>query len=111
MTNRDRLGPTVHLTSRDKIERRSRRVQTWLWLGVALVLGCSAAFADELKDAEELYLSGNYPGCAEAAQQMVRHRPASEDWQILLSQALLASGKYPEAYTAMTNARPGFITL
>ena len=35
---------------------------------------------------------------------MVRHRPASEDWQILFSQALLASGKYPEAYTAITNA-------
>lgn len=104
MTNRDRLGPTVHLTSREKIERRWGGVRTWLWLGVALVLGWSAALADELNDAEELYLSGNYPGCAQVAQQMVRHRPASEDWQILLSQALLASGKYPEAYTAITNA-------
>ncbi len=35
---------------------------------------------------------------------MVRHRPASEEWQVLLSQALLASGKYPEAYKAITNA-------
>lgn len=104
MTNRDRLGPTVHLTSREQIQRRWGGVQTWLWLGVVLVLGCADALADELKEAEELYLSGNYSGCAETAQQMVHHRPASEDWQILLSQALLASGKYPEAYTAMTNA-------
>src|SRR5260370_10223921 len=36
---------------------------------------------------------------------MVRHRPASEEWQVLLSQALLASGKYPEAYQAITKAR------
>lgn len=35
---------------------------------------------------------------------MVRHRPASEDWELLLSQALLASGKYAEAYKAITNA-------
>src|SRR5258708_39751480 len=35
---------------------------------------------------------------------MVRHRPESEEWQVLLSQALRASGKYQEAYQAMTNA-------
>jgi tetratricopeptide (TPR) repeat protein len=92
------------LTSRQQIQRRWGGMQTWLWLGVVLVLGCAAAGAAELKEAEDLYLSGDYPGCTETAQQMVRHRPASEDWQILLSQALLASGKYPEAYTAMTNA-------
>ena len=34
----------------------------------------------------------------------VRHRPASEDWEVLLSQAFLAAGKYPEAYQAITNA-------
>lgn len=49
-------------------------------------------------------LSGDYTACIQAAQQIVRQRPASEDWQILLSQALLATGKYPEAYQAMTNA-------
>ena len=96
MTNRDRLGPTVHLTSREQIQRRWGGVQTWLWLGVVLVLGCATALADELKEAQELYLSGNYPGCAEAAQQMVRHRPASEDWQMLLSKALLALGNIPK---------------
>jgi tetratricopeptide (TPR) repeat protein len=104
VTNRDRLEETVHLTSREQIQRRWGGVQTWLLLGVALVLGCAAAPAAELKEAEDLYLSGDYSACTETASQMVHHRPASEDWQILLSQALLASGKYPEAYTAMTNA-------
>jgi len=58
----------------------------------------------ELKEAQELYLSGDYPACIDMAEQMVRHRPASEEWQLLLSQALLASGKYPQAYQAITNA-------
>ena len=51
-----------------------------------------------------MLLSGNYPACVKQASEMVQHRPASEDWQVLLSQALLASGKYTEAYNAMTNA-------
>jgi len=57
-----------------------------------------------LKEAQELFLTGNYPACIGTAKEMVRHRPASEEWQVLLSEALLASGKYPEAYQAMTNA-------
>jgi predicted Zn-dependent protease len=60
--------------------------------------------AAELKEVQDLFLSGNYPACLDAAQETVRHRPASEDWQVLLSQVLLASGKYREAYQAMTNA-------
>jgi tetratricopeptide (TPR) repeat protein len=60
--------------------------------------------AAELKETQDLFLSGDYPGCIAEAEQMTKHRPASEEWQILLSDALLASGKYAEAYKAMTNA-------
>lgn len=66
--------------------------------------GCLDLRGADLKEAQELFLSGNYSTCLETAKEMVRQRPASDDWQILLSQALLASGKYPEAYQAMTNA-------
>jgi tetratricopeptide (TPR) repeat protein len=80
-------------------------VTKWLWVGVLLGawsgLGARAA---ELKEAEDLLLSGNYAECAKVAAEMVRHRPASEGWQVLLSQALLSSGKNSEAYNAMTNA-------
>jgi len=99
------LDWAVHLISRGQIKRRRSGVKTWLWLGV--LLGAVSGFlarAAELKEAEDLFLSGNYSQCADVAAQMVRHRPASEDWQVLLSQALLASGKYTEAYNAMTNA-------
>ena len=51
-----------------------------------------------------MLLTGDYSACIETAKEMVRHRPASEEWQVLLSKALLASGKYPEAYQTMTNA-------
>jgi tetratricopeptide (TPR) repeat protein len=60
--------------------------------------------AAELKEVQDLYLSGDYSACIAQAAEVVRHRPASEEWQVLLSQALLAAGKYFEAYKAMTNA-------
>ncbi|HTL18459.1 MAG TPA: hypothetical protein VL793_14580 [Patescibacteria group bacterium] len=80
-------------------------MKTWLWLGVLMgVVSGSVAHAAELKEAQDLFLSGNYSGCVDMAQKMVRQRPASEDWQIILSQGLLASGHYEEAYKAVTNA-------
>jgi tetratricopeptide (TPR) repeat protein len=93
------------LTSRGKIRRRRGGAKAWPWLGVLLwVWGAFALAGAELKEAQELYLSGDYPACIGMAEQMVRHRPASEEWQLVLSQALLASGKYPQAYQAITNA-------
>ena len=105
MADDDGLDCAVHLTSRGQIKRRSCGSGAWLWLGLVLgvVSGFKAAGA-EIKEAEALFLSGDYAGCVETAGQMVKHRPASEDWQVLLSQALLACGKYPEAYEAITNA-------
>jgi tetratricopeptide (TPR) repeat protein len=80
-------------------------VKAWLWLGLVLVFSVSRySNAAELKEVEDLFLSGNYQACVQQAGEMVRHRPASEDWQILLSQGLLATGQYPEAYQAITNA-------
>jgi tetratricopeptide (TPR) repeat protein len=92
------------LTSREYIERRFGGVKSSLWLGVLLILVALAAPAAELKEVRDLILSGDYPAAATSAEQMVRHRPSSEDWQVLLSQALLAMGKYSDAYKAMTNA-------
>ncbi len=75
------------------------------WLGFALVLtwGFTITGAD-LKEAERQYLRGDYKGCIAAARQELKTRPAMEDWNVLLSQALLATGQYPEALRVMTNA-------
>ncbi len=92
------------MTSREHIEHCFGDVKTSFCLGILLVQVGVQTWAAELKEVQDLLLSGDYAKAAESAGQMVRHRPASEDWQILLSQALLATGKYPEAYKAMTNA-------
>ena len=98
------LDCAVHLISRGQKRRRPGGAKAWRWLGVWLCVayGLDLRGAD-LKEAQELFTSGNYAECIDTAQEMVRHRPASEDWQLLLSQALLDSGKYPEAYQAITN--------
>jgi tetratricopeptide (TPR) repeat protein len=60
--------------------------------------------AAELKEAQELFLTGNYTGALAVAQQQVEKNPDAEDWQLLLSRALLTTGQYQKAYTAITNA-------
>src|SRR5579883_1958272 len=101
----DGLDCAVLLSSRVKTGRRRLWAGASLWLSVVwcIVGGLHSSGAD-IKEAQDLFLSGNYSSCIEQASEMVRHRPASEDWQVLLSQALIACGKYPEAYHAITNA-------
>src|SRR5215510_3500872 len=76
-----------------------------LWVSGLLVLVSTFALRGaNLKEAQQSFLSGNYGECIAAAQQAVHDRESGEDWPLLLSQALLATGKYPEALTAITNA-------
>ncbi len=74
--------------------------------GLALVFAAyvRAASSAELREAQQQFLSGNYTGCITLAQQALQHSSEDEDWQILLSQALLTVGRYSEAQKAMTNA-------
>jgi tetratricopeptide (TPR) repeat protein len=75
------------------------------WLGMMLVLTWGFAIPGaDLKEAEQQYLRGDYKGCITATRQELKSRPAMEDWNVLLSQALLATGQYPEALQVMTNA-------
>src|SRR5437899_7759019 len=65
----------------------------------------SVAAAADLKEAQQKFLSGNYIRCIALAEQALRDRPDDEEWQLLLSQSLLTTGRYLEAYQAITNAR------
>src|SRR6266704_5913304 len=72
-----------------------------------LIIGlcfCSPVFAADLKEAQQLFLTGNYTDAERAAEVAVRESPGDDDWQVLLAQSLLAIGKYAEAETAITNA-------
>jgi tetratricopeptide (TPR) repeat protein len=70
-------------------------------LSLAWALSIQAA---ELKDAQHQFLAGDYSSSLRAAQKAIEDQPDDEDWQSLLIQALLATGKYPEALQAATNA-------
>ena len=69
---------------------------------VCMALG-GAAGAD-LKEAQKLFLSGNYGACLALAGQAGGSSLDRADWQLLRCKALLATGRYPEARDAATNA-------
>lgn len=79
----------------------------WLLLAGCLWLtgGSSARGADWQEGRREL-LHGQYSRCIELAQGALKGQGArdAEEWQLLLSQALMETGRYPEARVVITNA-------
>ena len=69
---------------------------------VCLALGCAAGA--DFKEAQKLFLSGGYAACLALAGQAPQSSPEAGDWQRLRCKALLATGHYPEARDAATNA-------
>lgn len=69
----------------------------WLFCGVALFHG-SVARAQSLESTQRQFLEGNYNEVITIAQKQVQDG-SSSDWRILLVRALLATGRYGEAYT------------
>src|SRR5512136_1208291 len=63
-----------------------------------------AADDANLTAARRQLLTGQYTACLRAAEPNVRPGSDNEEWPLLQVQALLAVGRYPEAYTAITNA-------
>jgi tetratricopeptide (TPR) repeat protein len=66
---------------------------------------CSfTCWAAELDRARLLFSSGQYAECIAQTQKIVANRAEDEEALLLLSQALLMTGQYREARSAMTNA-------
>src|SRR5437879_5538340 len=77
----------------------------WILSGILLfAVSTSSGVPSDFAEAQKEFFSGNYGGCIGLAQKAIKERPEDEDWQILLSQALLTAGRYEEARTAITNA-------
>ena len=83
---------------------RSARLRFRLLSGLLVFCGIFQAFSAEFKDAQQRFLSGDYAGTVTLAQKALADRADDEEWQLLLSQALMATGQYSEAQTAITNA-------
>lgn len=60
--------------------------------------------AADFKGAEQQFISGDYTHCIAQARAALADRDNDEDWHLLLSRALLATGRYEEALNAITNA-------
>jgi predicted Zn-dependent protease len=71
---------------------------------VAVTALVSTAPAADVKEAQKEFLSGNYSNCIAQAGVALARRDNDEEWQLLLSRALLATGRYEEALSAITNA-------
>jgi len=63
-----------------------------------------AAAAGDLEQAEQQFLSGNYTGCVATIEGSFKDHAGGEERHLLLCQALLMIGRYPEALKAINNA-------
>src|SRR5436190_22703274 len=75
-----------------------------LLIALFLLATCVSNLAADLAEAQEQLLSGNYPACIAAANTALEKKTDQEDWSLLLTRALLATGRYPEALQTITNA-------
>jgi len=79
-----------------------------------MALVSTTVAAPDLPEARSQLLAGNYADCIALAETALQGRADREEWQLLLSEALLKTGRYPQARTVITNAlaqRPGRVRL
>ncbi|MBN9692841.1 MAG: tetratricopeptide repeat protein [Verrucomicrobia bacterium] len=89
-----------------------RRAAARRWLsnstvGFALLLGsilASPAHGAEPAAAQSQLRTGEYEQAIAAAQKAVAAGERGDEWHLILLEGLLAVGRYPEAYSAWTNA-------
>jgi Tfp pilus assembly protein PilF len=86
-------------------KRRAIFARRLFWLGslVALFVGPPLPGA-EWKEAQQQFISGDYSGCISTAEKALKGGAESEEWPLLLTRALLATGQYSDAQTVITNA-------
>ena len=82
----------------------SARLRFRLLAGWLVLCGILQAVGAEFKEAQKRFLAGDYAGVITLAQKAAGEHSDDEDWQLLLSDALMTTGRYPEARTALTNA-------
>ena len=71
-----------------------------VWLGTMVALTCLAlgqARAATLKEARQLFDTGEYVKAIKASEEAVAANDYDSGWRLLLVRARLATGQYPEA--------------
>src|SRR5262245_37825180 len=75
-----------------------------LCIAMATFVPSPPARGADLKEAQEQLLAGDYAGCIASARAAIHDDERSEEWQLVLGRALLATGRYSEAESVLTNA-------
>ena len=79
-----------------------------LWFAAGcLLLGLRTTLGADLDDCRKRFITGDYSECIRIAEEAAG-KERDEEWQILLMKSLLATGRYPEAEAALTNALPRY---
>ena len=60
--------------------------------------------AADLDQCRKLFITGDYSQCVRLSEQAIADRERDEEWPMLLMKSLLATGRYPEAQSVLTNA-------
>jgi tetratricopeptide (TPR) repeat protein len=80
-------------------------MQGRLLSGLVGLFACGALAAGaDLKEAQKQFLSGDYSAAIALAQQAIGEKLEQDEWPLLLTRALLETGRYAEAQAAITNA-------
>ena len=86
-------------------EKSFHRFALYRGITAALLLAFAAsATAVDLGAARKLLLTGKYADCARACENGELADERDEDWPLLHAQALLATGRYPQAEDVVSNA-------
>ena len=92
-----------------RVREPSQRLRAAFAVSLLALLGAFlnsplGAAVPDLKEAQGQFLSGNYTGCVAVAERALREGQDTEEWSLLLTDALMATGRYPQARTVVTNA-------
>src|SRR5438094_6190580 len=71
---------------------------------VCTLLALLPVRAADLYQCSRLFIGGDYSECLRLCEEAGRDRGREEEWAALLTKSLLATGRYPEAQSALTNA-------
>ncbi len=77
-------------------------------LPLVLVAISTSAWAASLEDARGFLLTGKYAEVVKAAEESVSQNLPTEEWPLLHAEALMASGRYPEALMAIVQGLQRF---
>lgn len=97
------MGLITNQTQRRAI-RGARGLTIGWWVCFVLLSSALPAGADPLEDARDRLRAGDYPSAVVLGGAGLSDRPGSEDWQLLMGEALLSLGRYAEARAVITNA-------